>query len=377
MSKSSRDSGPASAGETDADLQAVLDASPEGMIVDRDGQIVYANKPALRALGYRTDSALFWRPAVQLVHPNDRKRLDRALTGLGRSPARPELVELRMIRRTGQIVAIEATLLAITFAGEPSVLYMLRDVTERRRHEQQLQLADRMASVGTLAAGVAHELNSPLTYVLANIELAAERLVEATGRMPDELLEDVNGLLAEASEGAVRMKSILRDLRNFGRADEQKTVDVDVHQILDSVANMAMSEIRNRAHFVKEYGHILPVRANPNHLHQIFLNLLMNAAHAIPIGNVKDNEVRVATGLDGSRRVLVQVSDTGCGIDLDIMERIFDPFFTTKDQDRGTGLGLSICHGLVTALGGEIAVDSIVGEGTTFRVSLPPSSRTR
>jgi len=379
MSESNRENGarPAGGEDAEASLHAVLDASPDGMLVDRQGQIVYANKPALRTLGYRTESALFWRPAAELVHPNDRARLDGALTALHPGPFQPEPLELRMIRRTGQIVPVEVRLLPINYAGEPGVLYMVRDVTERRRLEQQLQLADRMASVGTLAAGVAHELNSPLTYVLANIELAGDRLLEASGRMPAVILEDVNGLLAEASEGAVRMKAILRDLRNFGRADEQKVTDVDVHQVLDSVANMAMSEIKNRARFIKDYGRTPPVRANPNHLHQIFLNLLMNAAHAIPIGNVKENEVRVSTGIDGSGRVLVQVSDTGCGIDLDIIDRIFDPFFTTKDQDRGTGLGLSICHGLVTAMGGEISVDSIVGEGTTFRVAVPSSPRAR
>ena len=146
---------------------------------------------------------------------------------------------------------------------------------------------------------------------------------------------------------------------------------VDIHAVLDSCANMARSEIRHRARLVKNYGSVPPVFANDSRLGQLFLNLLVNAAQAIPHGNANLNEIRVTTTLDDEGQVLVEIHDTGVGIPPENLTRLFDPFFTTKPVGVGTGLGLSICHGIVTAQGGRISVESQPNQGSTFRVQLP------
>jgi CheY-like chemotaxis protein len=243
---------------------------------------------------------------------------------------------------------------------------------------EQLLISDRMASVGTLAAGVAHEINNPLAAICANIELAGDALgtlarepgrPELAGRL-DEIMDE----LRDARDAAERVRHIIRDLRIFSRApDEERRGPVDVRQVLESSVRMAWNEIRHRAKLIKEYGDVPPVDANEARLGQVFLNLVVNAAQAIPEGDAAHNAVRVTTKVDGDR-VVIEVRDTGAGIAPEHLPRIFDAFFTTKPLGVGTGLGLSICHRIVQGLGGEIHIDSALGRGTTVRVSLPPAS---
>ena len=148
---------------------------------------------------------------------------------------------------------------------------------------------------------------------------------------------------------------------------------VAVRRVLDSSINIAWNEIRHRARLVKDYGETPLVEGNESRLGQVFLNLLLNAAHAIPEGETERNEIRVTTRTDGRGYAIVEVRDSGMGIPIAIRERIFDPFFTTKPVGEGTGLGLWICAGIVSALGGEVKVDSEIGRGSTFRVTLPPA----
>jgi two-component sensor histidine kinase len=180
--------------------------------------------------------------------------------------------------------------------------------------------------------------------------------------------------LANVREGAERVSTIVRDLRTFSRADPNRRVPVDVERVIDSAVNMSWNEIGKRARLVKDYGGVSAVWGDEARLGQVFLNLLINAAHAIPAGDPTANEIRVTTRDTGSGRVMVEVADTGTGIPADLIERIFEPFVTTKPIGEGTGLGLSICHGIVTALGGEISVVSELGSGCVFRVSLPSGS---
>jgi signal transduction histidine kinase len=246
---------------------------------------------------------------------------------------------------------------------------------EQRHMREQLLISDRMASVGTLAAGVAHEINNPLAAICANIELAGDAL-GTLAREPGmaSRLDEVIDELRDARDAAERVRHIIRDLRIFSRApDEERRGPVDVRQVLESSVRMAWNEIRHRAKLIKEYGDVPPVEANEARLGQVFLNLVVNAAQAIPEGDASHNVVRVATRVEGDR-VLIEVRDTGAGIAPEHLSRIFDAFFTTKPMGVGTGLGLSICHRIVQGLGGEIHVDSAPGKGTTVRVSLPPAS---
>jgi signal transduction histidine kinase len=250
----------------------------------------------------------------------------------------------------------------------PAIERELREAgnrAERRRAELALLLSDRMASVGTLAAGVAHEINNPLSYVIANLDFALGGNAPGIGQGA-EVLES----LRQARDGAERVRLIVRDLKTFSRADSGPSGAVDIHRVLDSSASIVGNEIRHRARLVKDYGPVAQVRGNEPRLGQVFLNLLVNAAQAIDEGKVSQNEIRISThSVDD--RLIVEVTDTGSGIPLEVIDHVFEPFVTTKPIGVGTGLGLSICQNIVTTMGGKISVKSELGKGTTFRVELP------
>jgi CheY-like chemotaxis protein len=235
-----------------------------------------------------------------------------------------------------------------------------RDVAERKALEVRLAQADRMASVGVLAAGVAHEINNPLVYILNNVSYVLNE-------MPQQHVE-LREALREARGGAERVRDIVKDLKTFARTDERMG-PVDVRQVLESSIRVAENEIRFRAQIVRRYEDIPQVEANAR-LGQVFLNLLLNAAHSIREGDPLNNRITVSTFTAGGR-VAICVEDSGAGIPRDKIEKIFDPFFTTKPIGMGTGLGLSICRNIATALGGEIQVVSEVGIGSSFTVWLP------
>jgi PAS domain S-box-containing protein len=246
-----------------------------------------------------------------------------------------------------------------------------------RAAQERLVRAERLASIGTLAAGVAHELNNPLTFVLSNLEFVADVLRERTAGVDAgdacELLRAVD----DASEGAERMRAIVRDLRTLGRADDATEEPVEVRRVVEYAVHLASSEIRRRARLTWELGAVPPVRGNEGRLGQVLLNLLVNAAHAIPEGATERNEIRVATRVMPDGRVALEVRDTGAGIAPELHGRIFDPFFTTKPVGLGTGLGLWVCQNIVAAAGGAIEVESAPGRGTTFRVLLPAAGPAR
>lgn len=248
---------------------------------------------------------------------------------------------------------------------------MLRDISDQRQAEAQLMVSDRMATIGTLAAGVAHEINNPLASVLANLDLALCK-VEVGGLMPSasaQILEE----LRDARAGAERVHHIVRDLKIFSRGEADTLGSVDVEQVIESALRMAGNELRHRARLRKHYAPVPPVDANEPRLGQVFLNLLINAAQAIPEGHFEENEVRIETSLAENGVVVVTFADTGHGIPLEVRQRIFTPFFTTKPIGVGTGLGLSICHRIVTSFGGSISFESEAGKGSTFRVTLRPA----
>jgi signal transduction histidine kinase len=243
--------------------------------------------------------------------------------------------------------------------------------TERAKMQEQLVISDRMASVGILAAGVAHEINNPLAAVLANLELALQDLDGAFDR--EDVRRELREEIAEAHAAADRVRMIVRDLRIFSRNGEDRLAPVDVHKVIESTLRMASNEIRHRARVVKKFQPVPLAAASEGRLGQVMLNLVVNAAQALPEGHADKNEIRIATRMAGDR-VCVSVADTGSGIPDGVMSQLFKPFVTTKPAGSGTGLGLSICHRIVTELGGEIRVDSSAA-GTTFEVFLPTAPR--
>lgn len=251
--------------------------------------------------------------------------------------------------------------------------------------QARLLETEKLASMGLLAAGVAHEINNPLAYTLLNLERLRSGLRGVGRRMRetdaglglggavDHLLDSVEMCL----EGCKRVQSIVQDLRQFSRSDDDSSrVPVDVRRVLEFAADMVGPEVRRRARVVRDLGEIPLVLASEGRLTQVFLNLLVNAVHAIPEGAPETNEIRLTTATDERGRVVVSVSDTGEGMTPAVMEQIFEPFYTTKPPGLGTGLGLAICRRIATSIGGEIGVESTVGQGSVFRLVLPAAVET-
>ncbi|MCP3140223.1 sensor histidine kinase [Pyxidicoccus xibeiensis] len=238
-----------------------------------------------------------------------------------------------------------------------------------RATQAQLLFADRLASVGQLAAGIGHEINNPLAFIISNLEFVQEEL----RRRPDS--PELPAALAEAREGAERVRLIVRELGNLARPDSMETGPVDLGAVVRSAEKMAMHLIRPRARLVRDVDGAPAVFGNGARLCQVLLNLLLNAAHAIEPGRGQQHFIHVRARAAGTDKVLVEVEDTGCGIAPANLARVFDPFFTTRPVGMGTGLGLAVCHGIVASHGGEISVESEVGKGTTFRVLLPVFAR--
>jgi PAS domain S-box-containing protein len=352
--------------------------------IERADRFVLVNSAMLGALGYDREADLLARPVHETFVADDVPLfVDAVQTALG--APEPVTVQVRRLQRDGRVRIMEGQLVAIPFGVEQAVLASWRDVTERKQVTSKMMQVDRMIAVGTLAGGVAHEINNPLAYVSANIAYAIEELgklrVTCVAQERDGRAETVNQVdaiteaLVDASDGAHRVTEIVRDLKMFSRAEENRVEPIDVHRVLELSINMTYNELRHRARIVRDFVELPPVDASDGRLTQIFLNLLVNAAQAIPEGNADRNEVRVVTRVVG-RQVLIEVRDTGMGIAPEHQRQVFDPFFTTKPVGVGTGLGLAICQSIVSGIGGEIQVESDVGKGSTFRILLPISEST-
>ncbi len=353
-------------------LNHLLENMPDVVVVTRmDATIAFVNGVGQKMLGVAPGTPIGNRSIYDLIQPVDRPALERRREAIvaGRDPGTATV----QVQTGNGLRDCELRALRVDLDGQPAIVTVVRDVTERREMERKLAFADRMASIGTLATGVAHEINNPLAYILSNLRSASDALRDVEAVVPPDWLAGMREMMGEALEGAERVRGIVNNLHAFAFPSE-RVGSVDVHKVLDLAINLARSEIRYRATLVKDYGEISPVQGDASHLAQVALNLLINAAQAIPEGRPGENELRVRTRMNASDRVEIEIRDTGCGVAPEIQRRIFEPFFTTKPVGKGTGLGLSICHGIVSSMGGEITVDSEVGKGSTFRVVLPAGS---
>ena len=352
---------------SEAKFRAAFEGAGMGIhFVDAEGRVLEHNNVLTAMLGY-SDEELRGRSLSELLDPGHAALALTALREMVEGRRERMVEERRYRRKDGGFTnaVVRATAVRDERGAFQYAVGVVEDVTEKRALEAQLLFADRMSALGTLAAGVAHEINNPLAFVLSNLSYAIEELERASAG-PTE----VTRALEEAREGAVRVREIVRDLKTFSRPEERPDEEVDLRAVLRSAMNLAHNEIRHRAQLEVDLQPVPPVLASAHRLGQVFLNLLINAAQAIAEGQADRNRIRVACRAFGPRQVAVEITDTGCGISPEHLSRIFEPFFTTKPVGVGTGLGLSVCHGIVTALGGDIAVDSRPG-ATTFRVTLP------
>ena len=349
-------------------LRSLIDASPDGIIISCDGgdEILYANTAIARLLGLADARPLIGTSLAVWVAPDEtgvmRQRMSRVNAGEVLTPR-----AYRVKRADGMELVVEIVSRPFVHEGRRANLAFARDVTERVRLQERLAQADRLAALGTLAAGVAHEINNPLTTSTLSLEL----LGRAVEKLPvaEATRTELRSLVTELQKGTDRVASIVRDLRTFARPEE-KVGPLDLRKVLLAAEGIARHATRYHATVVREGDATPLVIGNEGRLEQVFVNLLVNAAQALPEGR-RENEIRVRTFVAGDGRVAVEVRDNGAGIAPEHLPRLFDPFFTTKPVGLCTGLGLAISHGIVTRLGGTLEVESELGVGTTMRVLLP------
>lgn len=353
-----------------------------------------------------------------IVHPDDLSRVGDEVMNHTAAGASGYEQEYRLITADKRVIwVVDRTKVTRDEYGLP-IFYdgVLTDITERKQqqlliadnlaHQQQLnkrleeannQLlqSEKMASIGQLAAGIAHELNNPIGFVHSNLgtlsgylndlmtildaySTAAESQGENCPNLKaieqlreerdfDFIRDDIFKLLAESKDGISRVRKIVQDLKTFARVGEQEWQEADLHQGLDSTLNIVWNELKYKCQVVKEYGDIPPVHCLISQLNQVFMNLLVNAGHAIE----QKGTITIRTRRQGPDQVCIEISDTGKGIPPENLRRIFEPFFTTKPVGQGTGLGLSVSYNIVQRHQGQLAVDSEPGRGTTFRITLP------
>jgi signal transduction histidine kinase len=312
-------------------------------------------------------------------------------------------LEALVANRTSQLAQAKARLeddIRKREAAEAELTRRNQELTELNARlsmaQEQLMQSEKLASIGQLAAGVAHEINNPIGYVFSNFETLGgyiERMLamfaayqEAEASIADApvrdklralrdeielsyLVEDIPYLMAESREGISRVRKIVQDLKDFSRVDANQDWQwANLHAGIDSTLNIVANEVKYKADVIKEYGDIPDIECQPSHINQVIMNIVVNGAQAMRAD--QRGVITIRTGSEGSK-VWIEIGDTGSGMPKEVMSRIFDPFFTTKPIGTGTGLGLSLSYGIIQKHNGQIEVSSEVGRGTTFRITLP------
>ncbi|BBB60585.1 hypothetical protein UNDKW_2312 [Undibacterium sp. KW1] len=402
-----------------ARLQYLIDNTPAiiySSVPTGDFKMTFVSNNALNVLGYHPEEMLadpnFW---FNHIHPADVPQIFSSIAKLFTEGER--VYEYRFMSRAGQYVWMHDMLRLIRDEdGNPvEVIGSLTDITKRKEmeetlfkkgqeqqllikklqeaHEQLLQ-SEKMASVGQLAAGIAHEINNPIGFINSNIGSLhnyVEKLLEVIGGYEDLipqslsesqahckmneireradldfLKDDIQDLVQESMDGLKRVKDIVQSLKDFSHVGETDWQEADIHHGIDSTLNIVKNEIKYKANVVKEYGQLPPVKCIISQVNQVIMNLLVNASHAIKEKGI----IKVSTGCEKDL-IWIKVLDTGSGISPENLNRIFEPFFTTKPIGSGTGLGLSLSYGIIKKHGGKIDVNSVPGKGTCFTVWLP------
>jgi len=356
--------------ESEATLRAVLTSAPSTIVkADLDGTIRYINRSVSTGESGEPTSPVIDTSVYDTV-PADQVPLVRSCIDRVATTAQVDGYELERETADGRVIAESVTIGPVVHDDIVTGITMIAtDITELRQLRTRLVVADRLVSVGTLAAGVAHEINNPLTYLMFKLNVLQKAARD--GQLDKRLQADVD----LASEGAERIRRIVEDLGTFSRANGDAVVPVDVTEVLELAIKMSAHEMRYTATLVRDYGEVPRVLANESRLGQVFVNLLINAIQSIPEGDVANNEVRITTRETNDGRVRIDVSDTGHGIPAELLNRVFEPFVTTKERGTGTGLGLHICHNIVQSMKGDLSVSTEVGKGTVFSVVLPATAR--
>ncbi|MBN1906246.1 MAG: response regulator [Deltaproteobacteria bacterium] len=385
----------------------LLENMKEGLLrVDHEGILTFVNDSLCQMLGY-TREELIGKKILSIHEKEDNeiaeRKLNRRREGIGDS------YELNYITKEGGVIPtlVSAKPIFNSSGQHDGTVVVITDISkikqaeqERKLIEAQLRQSDKMASIGQLAAGVAHEINNPTGFVSSNLNTlstyikdyniiidryeALVKQLENSGKSDDFadflqeikeqednmdigfLKDDISQLIHESLEGTERIKKIVQDLKDFAHPGDDKPKYADINRCIDSTLNIVWNEIKYKAQVKKEYGDLPEVLCFPQQLNQVFANILVNAAQAI----TEQGEISIRTSLS-DENIEITISDTGCGIPKESLTKIFDPFFTTKDVGKGTGLGLNVAYNIVKKHNGKISVESEVGCGTTFTILVP------
>ena len=363
-------------------LEMLFDSIEDGVVVQAaDGSVIEANLAAERILGLTKAQISGQAP----YDPNwKRLKSDGSPFPIEDGPSRVALqtgkavtnVLMGVEKPDGRRSWFSVNALPLRKEGETvpyAVLITIHDVTMMRAAQaasERLSRQERLVTTGTLAAGVGHEINNPLSFVIANLEYSIEELKTILGNSVSGRIRELVQVMTEAKDGAERIQKIVRGLRALAR-EESDPVPTDVGPVVDLALAMAAHEVRPKAQFDRVLGITPQVLADEARLSQVLVNLLINAAQAFPTGDLEKNRITVTSAFEVDGRVSITVADNGPGIALDRQAHIFDPFFTTRMVGQGTGLGLAISHSIIAALHGELSVDSTPGKGASFKIVLP------
>jgi PAS domain S-box-containing protein len=352
--------------ESEARFRQLAEAAPDTITVVSGGRFVYVNPAAVRVFGFDSADELMARPLDDLLYADEARVMMERIRGHAAGVA---LTPREYVgrRKDGGKAILEISAIAIMYRGEPAVLAFGRDVSERKRMQAELMRADRMAMIGTLATGVAHEVNNPLTYVLVHLRRLRALLPAMIPQAGDRAR--VEQLVSEALDGSERVARIVRDLLSFARPGGDEGQAVEVAGVLDSVILLARSSLEQRVRVERRYEVVPPAHADAARLAQVFLNLVLNAVQAFSADAPARNQIVASVRGDRSW-IEIEIADNGPGIAGQDLQRVFDPFFTTKPPGSGTGLGLTISRAIVEAFGGELTLRSEEGSGARAIVRL-------
>ncbi|MBC8433169.1 MAG: PAS domain S-box protein [Desulfobacterales bacterium] len=390
--------------KSEAKLRTIFEANPDPVAVyNNQGYPQYLNPAFTQVFGWSLDE--LQGKCIPFV-PEDQKEIIAAKIRELYEFGAPVRIETKRLTKDGHILdtLISAASLKDSDGAPVGIVVNLRNVTEKNKLEAQLLQSEKMASIGQLAAGVAHEINNPTGFVSSNLKTLSdyindissltkayrnliaglEETTDGNDSRPDIsgqvqritsleqdvdvdfILKDILELIEESREGTERIKHIIQALKDFAHPGEDKPKFANINQNLDSTVNVVWNELKYKAEVVKDYGELPEVHCYPQMLNQVFMNLLVNAAQAIE----KRGEIRIQTRADNGY-VEIKISDTGAGIPQKNLSKIFDPFFTTKDVGKGTGLGMNVAYNIIKKHNGLIDVESKVGAGTTFTIRIP------
>ncbi len=340
-------------------FRILADSSPLGVYILQEGKFVYTNPQFQKFTGY-SESELAGKNSLSLVFPEDREKVRentvRALKGFANMPC-----EFQIVTRSGEVRWALETVESVEYKGKQATIGSYQDITEHKKMQEQLIVTDRLASIGQLVSGIAHELNNPLTGIIGLAQLSL------TSQDRDDILENIALIHKEARRAA----NIVKNFLTFSRRQRPQTGYINVNEVINAVLELRSHEYRVKN--IKTVTHLgsglPPVLADRLQIQQVFLNIVINAEQAMLDAHGRGTLSIISKNVENAVRV--HFSDTGPGILAENLSRIFDPFFTTKETGKGTGLGLSICHGIVTAHEGRIWAESKPDAGATFIIELP------